>query len=174
MTAYLEASAVISTCCHYRYVLHRRWDFINRAVCLFAMLNPSTANGETDDATVRKVVGFAQRWGFGAATIVNMLALRARDPNALLDAAIDPVGPDNEFYLWQELKGASLVVAAWGSHRVLRHPAHVGRPARFMQLAREANADVRALRLSKDGNPWHPLYVPYDVELVPFAIARAA
>jgi len=174
MSRYIDMGAEISACGRYRYVLRRRWDFTNRAVCVFVMLNPSTADHATDDATVRKVVGFAQRWGFGAAAIVNMFAMRSKNPDDLLTADFDPVGPDNDFFVARELEAASLVVAAWGSHRALRNPNHERRPERVMQLTREASADVRALRVSKDGIPWHPLYVPYDVELVPFEIARAA
>ena len=81
----------------------------------FICLNPSTADAENDDKTVRRIIGFARDWGFGGVLIGNLFALRSRDPSALYKSA-DPVGPDNDMYLRQMAEQSELIVAAWGNH----------------------------------------------------------
>src|SRR5262245_19133112 len=89
--------ALISPCGLYRYWLTRTWDNSLRRVC-WVMLNPSTADAEQDDPTIRRCVGFARSWGAGGIIVVNLFAFRASDPKALLRAA-DPVGPDNDGHI---------------------------------------------------------------------------
>jgi hypothetical protein len=109
---YLEASARIVD--RYRYTLVRRWSarLLEEPRIVWVMLNPSTADGTEDDPTLRKVVGFSKRWGYGSALVVNLAALRATDPRELR-AAEDPVGIENPGWLWRALHG-SPVIAAWG------------------------------------------------------------
>ena len=66
--------------------LTRRWaEGPPLVVC---MLNPSTADAEEDDPTIRRCVGFAKRDGFAALEVVNLFAFRATDPKAMWAAAI--------------------------------------------------------------------------------------
>ena len=71
--------AVISDCKRYRYRLWRIWNG-SQSRLVFVMLNPSTADGEQDDPTIRKCVGFAERLGYGGIEVVNLFAWRATDP----------------------------------------------------------------------------------------------
>jgi hypothetical protein len=52
-------TAVISEDGVYRYVLYREWD-VQLPTILFIMLNPSTADGDSDDPTIRRVINFAK------------------------------------------------------------------------------------------------------------------
>ena len=61
---YIIKTAAISDCGTYRYSLTREWAEGPRL--LFVMLNPSTADAEADDPTIRKCIGYAQREGFGS------------------------------------------------------------------------------------------------------------
>jgi hypothetical protein len=69
-------SATISQCGLYRYDLWRRWDSSIPGVA-FIGLNPSTADAEKDDPTIRKCVAYAKKWGFGSLCMLNLFAFRA-------------------------------------------------------------------------------------------------
>lgn len=75
-------SAVISKDGLYRYTLRRVWDE-SKPLLNFVLLNPSKADAETDDATVRRCIGFAKLWGFGGIVITNLYAYRSTDPKKL-------------------------------------------------------------------------------------------
>jgi len=83
----MERDALISPCSQYRYWLLRRWS--NRPLATFVMLNPSTADANSDDATIRKCMGFADAWGLGGIWVVNLFALRSTNPYGLVS---DEVG----------------------------------------------------------------------------------
>ncbi len=142
----------------YRYRLWRRWG-AGRPV-VFVMLNPSTADAERDDPTIRRCAGFARAWGFGGMTVVNLFALRATDP-ARLRRARDPVGRDNDHHIAAAADVASLVVVAWGVHGAL------DRRDRAV-LALLAGRRPRCLGTTRGGHPRHPLYLPSATRSRPF------
>src|SRR5262245_13227298 len=107
-----QSSAELSPCGRYRYALTRTWGDPKKVVC-WVMLNPSTADADQDDPTIRRCLGFSRAWGAGGLVVVNLFALRATDPDQLRIAA-DPVGPDNDSHLSTAAFGR-LVVAAWGA-----------------------------------------------------------
>ena len=78
-------SAIISACGQYRYQLTREAhdQFATRGPALFIMLNPSTADAELDDPTIRRCRGFAKAWDCAGIVVANLYALRATDPAAL-------------------------------------------------------------------------------------------
>lgn len=139
----------------YRYLLRRIWDASTVPV-LWVMCNPSTASASVDDPTVQGCQEFARRWGAGGIVVANIFAVRSPYPK-VLKAHPDPIGPDNDRYLeWAAVKQAAaggLVIAAWGVHGKLRN-----RGAHVLQLLTR-HVDVHALRITKEGQPWHPLYV---------------
>ena len=160
---YLDAGADISPCGLYRYRLWRTWSAKPDARrVLFVMLNPSTADGSQDDPTLRRCVGFAHAWGYGALTVCNLFAWRATDPSELLVRGVDRVGPENDAALALAAQDAHLVVAAWGAFRGTTHRA----PAVLAAL-RQRHA-VHALGLTRGGDPKHPLYLPGDLKPVPW------
>lgn len=85
-------NAVISPGVAYRY----RWErniggFQAGPSVAWIMVTPSTANAETDDATIRTRVGVSERLGFGHIVVGTLFAVRATDIRAFR-AAADPVG----------------------------------------------------------------------------------
>ena len=149
-TADTTAGAVLDRTRTYRYRLWRRWAAGNSV--LFVLLNPSTADAEHDDPTLRRCVGFARRWGFGGVEIVNLFALRATDPRHLRNA-VDPVGPDNNRQIRRAAQAAELVVAGWGNHG-----ARDGRAAIVSRLLGRGRT-LHCLGVTRQGQPRHPLYV---------------
>src|SRR3990167_4056535 len=89
-----EAPAVFSPDRKYRCVLRRRVGFGDRSV-LVVMLNPSIADEERDDATVKRVIGFAVAYGFSWLTVCNAFGFCSTEPENLYRVD-DPVGPDND------------------------------------------------------------------------------
>ncbi len=125
-------------------------------------LNPSTADETQDDPTIRRCTGFAKSWGFGALCMVNLFAWRDTKP-ALMKKADDPVGPLNDYYLFELAQEAGLIVCAWG-----KQGAHRGRAAHVQSVFAEAGSPIYCLRLNDDGSPEHPLYIPAETEPLRF------
>ena len=61
----LVRSAVFDKSGRYRYSLTRRWASGGDTVA-FVLLNPSTADAERDDPTIRRCMGYAKHWGCAA------------------------------------------------------------------------------------------------------------
>lgn len=160
--------ALFSVCGKYRYTLSRDLGEPSKRVA-FCMLNPSTATEDVDDPTIRRCIRFAQSWGFGWLDVVNLYAWRATDPSALRKTS-DPVGEHNDAYIVRIAAGAQRVVCAWGVN-VLG-----GRDQAVLELLESTapRPEVVALALTKAGHPKHPLYVPKDIEPVPFARRSAS
>ena len=157
-----QGGADISDCGKYRYRLWRQgWSPDDRA-CLFVMLNPSTADAEVNDPTVRKCIGFATRWGYGLLMVCNLFAFRSRHPKDLLSpvAKQDPVGPENEDFLHRELQAASRIVLAWGSHHEVDKLV-AARVAELRDTLAMHRGRCGTLGVCADGNPRHPLMLPY-------------
>jgi hypothetical protein len=113
------------------------------------MLNPSTADESTDDPTLRRCVGFAKSWGFGALAVGNLFAYRSTTPRSLRFCA-DPVGSENDRWLIRLHDESSLTVAAWGNHGRLH-----GRTSAVRRLL----PGLHILGLTRLGEARHPLYV---------------
>ena len=147
----------------YRYRLWRAWGDPNLC-CVFVGLNPSTADESNDDPTIRKCIGFAKRWGFGAVDVVNLFAFRSTEPAGLL-AGVDPVGRCNSYQLTQAFENARRIVWAWGSHgpRIQRLIIPASISARRIERA----CEVGTLGTTKDGSPRHPLMLAYATAFKP-------
>lgn len=143
----------------YRYRLWREWD-ASLPRCAFVMLNPSTADASQNDPTIRRCIGYATRWGYGALDVVNLFGYRATNPRELR-TALDPVGPGNDEAILWAARVCRTVFAAWGVHGAFR-----GRDRYVEQLLAEQSIGIYALGLTKDGHPRHPLYLPSDIREV--------
>lgn len=163
----IQRTAVLSPCEQYRYLLSRVWDETLPRVT-FVMMNPSTADALVDDATIRKCIGFAERWGFGAIDVVNLFAFRSRDPLAVGQAP-DPIGPEYAKYFDETLASSSLVIAAWGCESTLNKSRLLR--ARSTVVTRDLSnlaVPVQCLGMSKKGTPYHPLMLAYVTERIPY------
>ena len=147
------ATASFSSDRIHRFRLSRIWDD-SLARVNFLMLNPSTADAFQLDPTVRRCVGFAKLWGFGQLEVTNIFALRSTDPGALRSAS-DPVGVGNDDAIVAAANAATVVVAAWGTHGAL-----FDRASAVTKVLASAGVELHQLRLTKDGHPAHPLYLP--------------
>jgi hypothetical protein len=76
ITRPMQRGAEFSPCRRYRYVLWRTWDPAAGSVN-FIGLNPSTADEQVDDPTIRCCIGFARDWGYGGLVMTNLFAIPA-------------------------------------------------------------------------------------------------
>jgi hypothetical protein len=151
-------AAVISDCSQYRYLLSRRIGFSDRIVA-FIGLNPSTADANLDDPTIRRCIGFAKRRDAGLLLMVNLFALRSTDPKALrLHPA--PVGPENDSWIDRAMSISDIAIAAWGNGGALM--------GRSDSVRQRFQGRLQALAITNTGMPKHPLYVRGDAETSDF------
>ncbi len=164
----VRRDATISSCGLYRYGLHRSWGDGSRLH--FIMLNPSTADAELDDPTIRRCVSLARREGHDGIGVFNLYAFRATKPADLWAAAAAGVdvtgGQRNDDLLaevWRQWK-AQPVVAAWGAH------ARQDRVDQVLALPvlGALRGPLLCLGTTKAGAPRHPLMVRNDAPLVPW------
>ncbi len=160
----MKKSAIISECRMYRYQLERTWDD-SLPKALIIMLNPSTADAERDDPTIRRCISFCKSWGFGGMFIGNLFAFRATNPIQLQISTlqgIDIIGSDNNEHLIKMFSECSEVVFAWGTKGTL-----INRNKDVINKF-TANIDPKCISKSKDGHPGHPLYLRADLPLISF------
>lgn len=156
-------AAVISDDGLHRYLLTR--ELGGASTCTWIMLNPSTADADVDDPTIRRCIAFTKAWGYGRLEVVNLFAYRATDPRELGEAAtagINAAGPYNEEHIVGSASAADRVMVAWGGNapvtRVARVRYLLGHDAR-----RALYIKTYSLGLTKGRRqPRHPLYVKGD------------
>jgi len=145
----------------YRYRLSRVWGAGPRI--LFVMMNPSTADPTCDDPSVAKCRRMAVRWGFGSMYVGNTFAYRATDQN-MLATIDDPIGPDNDKHLCAMAAESARVIFAYGKPKTKSLKA---RGSAVAQMLREQlGVEPYVLRLTLDGTPSHPLYLPESTQPV--------
>ena len=149
----------------YRYTLGRRWRESDPPRLMgWIMLNPSKADDNVDDKTIKRCMATASRMGFDGMLVANLFALRATDPRELMLSS-DPIGPQNDEAIMYVAQTAEVVVAAWGV------PKNVLVAARALDVhAMLAEARLHVMATSKDGHPRHPLYLPDGIHPMPWQI----
>lgn len=180
MTDYTKTGAKIDG--DYRLILYREWRDLsshddanwylgvkNKLMprpCVFIMLNPSTADGEEDDATIRKCVKFAKRWKYERLEVVNLFAYRSKSPE-YMKAMVPRAGdhPQNLNYIINTAQRAGVVVCAWGEHgRFLTQDYRI--MANLKANVPDRPDLFKALAFNKSGTPKHPLYCRDDSALL--------
>ena len=157
----LAREAAFSSCGRYRWWLERQWE-PERPRLLFMGLNPSSADADRDDPTLRRLIGFARSWGFGALEVLNLFARCSSSP-AVLRRCSHPVGDDNDGWICARVQQlgsdpANALWLGWGNggawrqrdQQVLQQLQHLTPPA----------LSWLTLGLTARGAPRHPLYAP--------------
>jgi hypothetical protein len=165
--------AVFSNDHVYRYVLTR--EFGPGPAVVWIGLNPSTADESKDDPTIRRIIGYSRREGFGRLIMLNLYGLRSTDPHGLM-AVGDPCGPALVTHALRYCANVDDVVVAWGAWWKQREHALIESPLRKLMvntatiaeaLGRgEARWRIRCLGTTASGEPRHPLYVHRETPMV--------
>ena len=151
----MERGAEFSECRKFRYALWRIWDR-SAPFIMFVGLNPSTANENTDDATIRSIIRIAKANGYGGVYMMNCFPFITTDPDKL-----DTTGDIeyNDFRLRKVARLCNSIVFAWGSFKVVKE---TGRDKELTEMFPNAYA----ISINKDGSPKHSLYCKTDTNFV--------
>lgn len=148
--------AIFSEDLKYRYLLSRQWG--SKPSLIFIMLNPSTGNEHSLEATTAGCLTRAKNWGFGGLIVLNLFAYISTDPSKLKEVK-DPVGPDNDLFILQANEFASVgsdVICAWGKYGSLHD--------RDQAVLEMLHMPKYVLEINKDGSPRHPLHMSHKIE----------
>lgn len=121
-------------------------------------LNPSTADENQLDPTLRRIKFFTAKYGCNCFYMTNLFAFRATLPTDM-KKEIDPVGSENDKHLYNTAKKCKAVVCAWGVHG-----AYLKRQDEVLKLLEVF--DLLHLGKTKEGCPKHPLYVKGETSLM--------
>lgn len=159
----VDRITILSPDRRYRYTLWREWGIgtlplLNHqesadSYCNFICLNPSTADETKDDPTIRRCVGFAKQWGYGAFVMTNLFAWRETSPKLMKKTAF-PIGDDNDMWLLRIASGASKIITAWG-----KDGEYLNRGAIVRAMLKQNGLHPCHLGVCQNGEPKHPLYL---------------
>lgn len=158
---YGESWAVFSPDRRWRYRLVRVWDPA-RPRLAWVIFNGSDADEHRADPTVRRCIGFAHAWGYGAVDIANLYGLVSKNPGAL-GHHFDPVGPDNDRHLAAVCYENDLTVLAWGPNAGGDRVHAVAQMLRW--VAKRRGGSLAVLGWTHGAQPLHPLLAPKDTSL---------
>jgi hypothetical protein len=164
------ASAEVSTDGRYRYELRRIVAPLYRGTVCWIGFNPSTADAEEDDATIRLVSGFTRRWGYRDLVVVNRWPLRDTDPagvdiwRTFWSQAEEDAVTLNDAYIDRATGAADLVIAAWGA---------LGNTDSYALRERLDRAGIKlhALGFTNAGHPRHPRGVLATAQPIPWPLS---
>ena len=159
---HVDKGVCISECGRYRYALWRIWNK-QLPYLGFLLLNPSTADAETDDPTITRCMARARQLGYGGIYVCNLFAYRATDPAEIYKAP-DAIGPENDQWTPYYMLMCRMVICGWGKHGTWLNRDR----AVIASLETMPWRMLYALDTNADGSPKHPLYVAYNVQPKPF------
>lgn len=127
---------------------------------LWIGMNPSTAEVDVDDPTIRRELAFTAAWGFDAYCKINVGDYRATNPRDLAAAIVPLIAPGAVPAKARMARNAARVVMAFGSL-----PRPLVKHGRALVLAlQHAGVEMLCLGVNGDGSPKHPLYLRKDLQ----------
>lgn len=143
------SGAEFSKCGKYRYKLFRIWnEDLPKAMCIG--LNPSTANSEKNDATIRILINSLSKLGYGGFYMMNLFALISPKPQALLTCD-DPIG-ENESKLKEVEVLCKDVIVCWGNFK---------NTEKRIKEVLPNYPNAKCFGFNANGTPWHPRAMVY-------------
>jgi len=151
--AKISRSADISNDRKERFSLSRIWDSKKPRV-LYIMLNPSYADDEFDDPTIRRLIFFSKKFKFGGFYVTNLFTQITSYPKELnMD---NHLKKKNLIIISELIKKSNSIVYAWGNL--------VSEPTELIKLIESPLCFGKNI----NGTPKHPLYLPSNSKLLKF------
>ncbi|PLC03015.1 hypothetical protein CY658_24295 [Variovorax sp. RO1] len=161
-----KRDALFSADRKHRLWLYREWD-ATKPVAAFIGFNPSIAGVEEDDPTIRKLVGFASRFGCGSLFMVNPYSFIATRPKDLKAAGYPTGGLENDTTILSAAKVAQesggFVICCWG-----QLAKGLARPVEIARRVSEDFIPLYTLGHNRDGSPAHPPMLAYGERTRPY------
>lgn len=132
----------------HRYVLKKGTP--EKGSVLWIMLNPSTADEQKLDPTLKRCWHFTTYWGYSQMVICNLFAFRSPHPKVMQEAE-DPIGPENDDFIQSYALSAKTIMVAWGTG------GHFMERASIVTSRLTRDHDLFCLGLTQFGDPKHPL-----------------
>lgn len=145
----------------YRYSLWRVWDE-SKPLIAFIGLNPSTADAENDDPTIKRVKAISKNLGYGGFYMLNCFSYISTNPDMLQVETLDAM-VKNATVIRRVVERCSEVVFAWGNFKIVSEKG-------IDKKLFEAFPNAKALHINKNGSPKHPLYCPINSHLKPYRV----
>ena len=153
----------------YRYILGTRGK--NPLICIG--INPSTAEPDNLDNTLKSVERIALGNGFDSFIMFNVYAQRATSPDDMEKVCNPELHRENleAFRYVLSISARPTVWAAWGA--IIEKRKYLSDCVRDMLLVGEEYGAkwVCAGAITKKGHPHHPLYLRKDEKIRPFDVA---
>ena len=152
----------------YRYILGTRGE--NPLICIG--INPSTAEPDNLDNTLKSVERIAKGNGFDSFIMFNVYAQRATDPDSMEKQCNLMLHKENlkAFRYILSISKKPAVWAAWGA--IIEKRDYLAQCVRDMvEVGQEYGATwYCAGAITKKGYPHHPLYLRKDEKIKPFDV----
>lgn len=173
-----RGEAVISDCGKYRPWLTRPLGGEIPLVSIGA--NPSVADADRDDQTMRKEQGYARAWGCGLLIKVNIYPWRATDPDDMWAAQkrgediygngmmIGGVPYSNVHYILRAVELAQrhrgIILGAWGNI------GEIAQVRGVVYAIEDMGAKIQCLGTNANGSPKHTLYLKKTLTPQPWSM----
>lgn len=144
-----NTGAEFSACGKYRYKLWCIWDN-TKPIAMCIGLNPSTANDDKDDATIRILKNTLFKLGYGGFYMTNLFAWISSQPDDLLTCE-DPLG-ENDSKLEEVRALCNVTIVCWGNFKQAQDRIKQVLPNYPKALCFGVNAN---------GTPYHPRAMVY-------------
>lgn len=165
---------ILSNCRSYRYILYRKnpLSSSNKSI-VFVMINPSTADENINDATIKKCLKIAEHHDCEHIYVVNLIPYRSKDVNeveefinSLSNESLTKMNQDN----WNYINGIleqnkdSIIICGWGKYDKVNGTYHQA----YQFYQKYKNFNLKCLKVNKDESPKHPLFVKSTSVLINF------
>ena len=137
----------------HRYELSRHWD-LNKSDILFIMLNPSIANEDIDDPTIKRLISFTREFKYGGFFVANLFTY-ITPYSKTLDTSIG-LTKLNLKTIKNLVNKVDEVIYAWGNS--------IKEPQELKNLVKNPKCFGKNL----NGTPKHPLYLSSNSKLIKF------
>jgi hypothetical protein len=146
----------------HRYLLWRKWS--ENPGIAFLLLNPSIADENILDPTLKRCKQFANDNGFGSMIIMNVFSIVSTDPKGLRDLNLKSHYISSNLQHINYITSHIPIILGFGTNADKYHPGFLKNT--IYPILKDKK--VYSLKVTKNGLPSHPLYLPANSKMMTF------